>query len=162
VDNLVEEVKALREGQEKLIAEQQKMNKAIRDIGTTLERLTLSLEEEAAEVVAYHIRSKLGISVQFSRIFVDSKEVDLYALEDDFWVIVEIATRLGVKLIEEVDEKVNLIKRLRPELVRKRLIKAVYTIVPLKDAIEEAKNKGVWVLTWKEELTPLIVRPTNS
>jgi hypothetical protein len=112
--------------------------------------------------VAYHIRSKLGVIVQFSRIFVDSKEVDLYASEGDFWVIVETATKLGVKLIEEVDEKVNLIKRLRPELVRKRLIKAVYTIVPLKDAIEEAKNKGVWVLTWKEELTPLIVHPTNS
>jgi len=39
-DRLVEEVRALREGQDRLVGEQQRMNRAIKDIGTTLERLT--------------------------------------------------------------------------------------------------------------------------
>ena len=137
------------------------MNRAIKDIGTTLERLTLSLEDEAAEVVAFQVQTKLGVSLHFTRIFVDSREVDLYASAGDLWVVVEAATRLGVKLVTEVDEKVDLIRQHRPDLVGKRLIKAVYTVVPLQDAVEEAKNKGVWVLTWREELTPLVVHSTD-
>ncbi|PSO04833.1 hypothetical protein B9Q12_01715 [Candidatus Marsarchaeota G2 archaeon ECH_B_SAG-G06] len=134
---------------------------AIKDIGTTLERLTPSLEDEAAEVVAFQVQSKLGVSLHFTRIFVDSREVDLYASAGDLWVAVEAATRLGVKLVTEVDEKVDLISQHRPDLVGKRLIKAAYTVVPLQDAVEEAKNKGVWVLTWREELTPLVIHSTG-
>ncbi|MEM3656444.1 MAG: hypothetical protein QXP58_08030 [Thermoprotei archaeon] len=155
------EVKSLREGQEKLWREQVKMSESMRDISSTLQRLTLSEEEEASEVVSYRLREKLGLELVLSRVFVDSKEVDLYASTDDVWVVGEATTRLGVRLILEVDEKVDLIRRLRPDLVRPKLIKVVYTIVPLGDAIQEAKRRGVWVLTWKEELSPLVVHTVS-
>jgi regulator of replication initiation timing len=157
VDKLWLEVKALREGQDKLLIEQQKLARDVRDISVTLQRLTLSEEEEAAEVIAYRLRAKLGVDLLFSRKFVDSSEIDLYASQGDLWVVGEATTRLGVRLVDEVDEKVELIRRLRPSLVKPRLIKVAYTIVALDEAVEEAKRRGIWVLTWKDELSPLIV-----
>ena len=162
VEKLWQEVKTLREGQEDIVREQRRMSRAIGDIGTTLERLTLSLEDEASEVVGFNLRGKLGVDFKFTRIFADSKEVDLYASQGDVWVIVEAATRLGVKLVNEVNRKADIIRHRKPELVKPRFIKAVYTLVPLNDAVEEAKKQGVWVLTWKEELTPLVIHTTNT
>ncbi len=162
VEKLWEEVRSLREGQDYIVREQARMSRAVSDIATTLERLTLSLEDEASEVVAFDLRGKLGVDLKFSRVFVDSKEVDLYASQGDLWVIVEASTRFGVKLVEEVTRKADLIRRLRPELVRPRLIKTIYTLVPLNDAVEEARRQGVWVLTWKEELTPLVIHTTDA
>ncbi|PSN93031.1 hypothetical protein B9Q06_12835, partial [Candidatus Marsarchaeota G2 archaeon ECH_B_2] len=162
VEKLWQEVKTLREGQEDIVREQRRMSRAISDIGTTLERLTLSLEDEASEVVGFNLRGKLGVDFKFTRIFADSKEVDLYASQGDVWVIVEAATRLGVKLVNEVNRKADIIRHRKPELVKPRFIKAVYTLVPLNDAVEEAKKQGVWVLTWKEELTPLVIHTTNT
>jgi len=162
VEKLWQEVKTLREGQEDIVREQRRMSRAISDIGTTLERLTLSLEDEASEVVGFNLRGKLGVDFKFTRIFADSKEVDLYASQGDVWVIVEAATRLGVKLVNEVNRKADIIRHRKPELVKQRFIKAVYTLVPLNDAVEEAKKQGVWVLTWKEELTPLVIHTTNT
>jgi len=161
-EKLWQEVKTLREGQEDIVREQRRMSRAISDIGTTLERLTLSLEDEASEVVGFNLRGKLGVDFKFTRIFADSKEVDLYASQGDVWVIVEAATRLGVKLVNEVNRKADIIRHRKPELVKPRFIKAVYTLVPLNDAVEEAKKQGVWVLTWKEELTPLVIHTTNT
>jgi len=162
VEKLWQEVKTLREGQEDIVREQRRMSRAISDIGTTLERLTLSLEDEASEVVGFNLRGKLGVDFKFTRIFADSKEVDLYASQGDVWVIVEAATRLGVKLVNEVNRKADIIRHRKPELVKPRFIKAVYILVPLNDAVEEAKKQGVWVLTWKEELTPLVIHTTNT
>jgi len=110
VEKLWQEVKTLREGQEDIVREQRRMSRAISDIGTTLERLTLSLEDEASEVVGFNLRGKLGVDFKFTRIFADSKEVDLYASQGDVWVIVEAATRLGVKLVNEVNRKADIIR----------------------------------------------------
>jgi regulator of replication initiation timing len=162
VDKLWLEVKALREGQEKLFIEQQKLTREVHDVSVTLQRLTLTEEEEAAEVIAYRVRTKLGVDLVFSRKFVDSSEIDLYASQGDLWVIGEATTRLGVRLVDEIDEKVDLVRRLRPNLVKPNLIKVAYTIVALDEAIEEAKRKGVWVLTWKDELSPLVVHTENA
>jgi hypothetical protein len=68
---------------------------------------------------------------------------------------VEATTRLEVGLVTELNEKASTIRRLKPELVKPCHIKAVHTLVPLNDAVEEAKRHDVWVLAWKEELSPL-------
>ena len=142
------EVKSLRENQEKA-------ERDIRDIKTTLQRLTLSEEEEAGEVLAAKLEEKLGVRPVFTRLFIDSKEVDLYSAFGDYWLVCEATVRFGSSMIDELNEKVELIKRSRPDLVRSKLIKAVYTIISVGDAAKKAEEQNVWVFTWKEELTPL-------
>jgi len=156
------EVKSLRENQEKLWLEvkslrenQEKAERDIRDIKTTLQRLTLSEEEEAGEVLAAKLEEKLGVRPVFTRLFIDSKEVDLYSAFGDYWLVCEATVRFGSSMIDELNEKVELIKRSRPDLVRSKLIKAVYTIISVGDAAKKAEEQNVWVFTWKEELTPL-------
>ncbi|PSN92282.1 hypothetical protein B9Q08_01545 [Candidatus Marsarchaeota G2 archaeon ECH_B_SAG-M15] len=151
------EVRSLRENQEKLWLEQRKMSKDLHDALTALQRTTLTEEEEASEVVAHRLRREFGIELQISPLHFDSKEVDLYASKDDFCVIGEATTRLGKRLVIELDEKVEYIMRKKPELLKPRYVKVIYTIVALGEAIEEAKQRGIWVLTWKEELTPITV-----
>ena len=146
------EVKSLRENQEKA-------ERDIRDIKTTLQRLTLSEEEEAGEVLAAKLEEKLGVRPVFTRLFIDSKEVDLYSAFDDYWLVCEATVRFGSSMIDELNQKVELIKRSRPDLVRPKLIKAVYTIISVGDAAKKAEEQNIWVLTWKEELTPL--KPTT-
>jgi len=160
------EVKSLRENQEKLWLEvkslrenQEKAERDIRDIKTTLQRLTLSEEEEAGEVLAAKLEEKLGVRPVFTRLFIDSKEVDLYSAFDDYWLVCEATVRFGSSMIDELNQKVELIKRSRPDLVRPKLIKAVYTIISVGDAAKKAEEQNIWVLTWKEELTPL--KPTT-
>jgi hypothetical protein len=134
------------------------MSKELHDALTALQRT--SLTEEASEVVAHRLRQKFGIELQISRLYVDSKEVDLYASKDDFCVIGEATTRLGKRVVIELDEKVEYIMRKKPELLKPRYVKVIYTIVALGEAIEEAK--GHMVLTWKEELTPITVHTAQN
>jgi len=115
-----------------------KMSKELRDALTAPQRT--SLTEEASEVVAHRLRQKFGIELQISRLYVDSKEVDLYASKDDFCVIGEATTRLGKRVVIELDEKVEYIMRKKPELLKPRYVKVIYTIVALGEAIEEAKG----------------------
>jgi precorrin-6x reductase len=51
--------------------------------------------------------------------------------------------------------KVDFIKKNRPELLRKRIVKVIYADYVTPDAIEVARDKGVWLVRWDRELTPL-------
>jgi len=117
------------------------MSKELRDALTAPQRT--SLTEEASEVVAHRLRQKFGIELQISRLYVDSKEVDLYASKDDFCVIGEATTRLGKRVVIELDEKVEYIMRKKPELLKPRYVKVIYTIVALGRG-GDRRSKGAY------------------
>jgi len=177
-NKLWEEVKKLREDQEKLWENQNKLwqevrnlwqevkalredfrvlRKDLNDVKVTLERVTISEEEEAKEVISYRIKKELGFEVKFERIFVDDKEINLYYSNEEFCIIGEATTRLGNKLVDEIEKKFKIVKEKRPDLIRKKLIKVIYTIVATESSIELAKNYGIWVLNWKEDLSPRVI-----
>jgi hypothetical protein len=129
----------------------------VREIRTTLDRLTLTVEEEARSMVKYKIKEKLNVEIELSNIFIDSKEVDIYGADDEICIIGEATVRLGVKLVNELLDKVELIKSKRPDLLRKRIIKVIYTDYAAPEAIEAARNNGVWILRWDKDLTPMVI-----
>jgi chromosome segregation ATPase len=151
---LWEEVRALRKGQEKLWRE-------VKRIRVTADRLALSLEDEARSFIAHRLKQELGIDVKLDRVFVDSKEIDIYGATGDICIVGEATTRLGTKRIERLLRRVELIKQRRPDLLRRKIIKAIYTHVAVPQAIETAINNKVWVLDWQRNLTPIAIEETG-
>ncbi|MEM0079061.1 MAG: hypothetical protein QW118_02385 [Nitrososphaerota archaeon] len=168
---LWEEVKALREGQNKLWEGQNrlwegqsKLWEEVRNIritlnrvAVTLDRLTISVEEEALSYIRYRLREKLGIEVDLDRLFIDAREINIYGVVGDLCVIGEAAVRLGVGLVDELKEKIDLIREKRPELLKPKIIKVIYTDYATPDALEYARREKVWVLKWSGDLTPMVI-----
>jgi len=160
-----EEIKNLREEENKLWEEVKRLReetsreiKALRDeqksMRVMLERLTLSVEDEARDVISYRLRRELGIDVQLDRIFVNEREINIYGVSGEVCVIGEATVRLGVSLVEELEEKIELIKKEKPELLKPKLIKVIYADYSVPRALELASNYNIWVLNWKGDLTP--------
>ena len=158
------EVKSLRESQEKLWMEvkslrenQEDMLVDLRELRVSVERLTLTVEEEGRDVIRSRLRGDLGVDVPLNRIWVDSKEVNIYGASGDLCVVGEATVRLEVKLLEELEEKIDYLRGRRPDLLRPRLIKVVYVDYAVPLALEKAKAMGVWVLKWSGDLTPRVI-----
>jgi hypothetical protein len=151
---LWEEVRALRKGQEKLWRE-------VKRIRVKTDRLALSLEEEARSFIAHRLKQELGIDVELNRVFVDSEEIDIYAATGDISIVGEATTTLGPKRVQRLIRRIELIKQRRPELLRKKIIKAIYTYVAVPQALEIATNNKVWVLDWQRNLTPIAIEETG-
>lgn len=154
-NKLWEEVKALREGQNKLWEEVREMRITISRMSATLERLTLTVEEEARSMIKHRIKQDLKVDIELSSIFIDSKEVSIYGAAGDLCVIGEATVRLGVNLVYELLNKIELIRSKRPDLLRKRIIKVIYTDYAVPEAVEAARNNNIWVMRWEKDLTPL-------
>ena len=148
------EVKSLREGQEKLWKNQAIMIKTLERLSVTVDRLTITVEEEALDVVRHRLKDEMGLNVKLTRIFIDDKEINIYGATDNLYVIGEATVRLGIGLVDELEEKVELVKGKKPELTRPKMIKVIYTDYATPAALEEAKKHKIWVLKWSGDLTP--------
>ena len=168
-EKLWEEVKALRESQEKLWVGQEKLWEEVRAlridqrrVAVTLEKLTLSAEDEAHDVLKIRLKEELGLDIALGRIFVDEKEINIYGASDDVCVIGEVTVRLGTNLLEELEGKLLLIRQKRPELLRPRLIKVVYADYASPSALKMATEQKVWVTKWSGNITPLIIQELRA
>jgi chromosome segregation ATPase len=133
----------------------------VRDIRTALDRLTLTVENEARSVIKHRIKRDLNIDMELDRVFIDEREVNIYGAVNDICVVGEATVRLGAKLIDELLDKIDLIKHERPDLLRKKIIKVVYTDYAVPDAVESARNKKVWILRRKKDLTPMVIEEVS-
>jgi len=137
------------------------LKKDVGDIRTTLDRLTLTVEDEARSVIKHRIKRDLNIDIELDRVFIDEREVNIYGAVNDICVVGEATVRLGTKLIDELLDKIELIKHERPDLLRKKIIKVIYTDYAVPDAVETAKNKKVWILRRKKDLTPMVIEEVS-
>jgi len=133
-----EEIKSLRKEQISLRQEVAEISRKIDMLNRSLEKLTLSLEEEAIDVIKHRLSGDLGVSIDLVSIVVDKKEIDIYGVSDDLCVIGETTVRLGKSLVERLERIIEYVKDRRPGLLRKRLIKVIYTFY----ATEDAKKTG--------------------
>ncbi|RSN76470.1 hypothetical protein [Candidatus Methanodesulfokora washburnensis] len=133
------------------------LKKDVGDIRTTLDRLTLTVEDEARSVIKHRIKRDLNIDIELDRVFIDEREVNIYGAVNDICVIGEATVRLGTKLIDELLDKIELIKHERPDLLRKKVIKVIYADYAVPDAVESARNRKVWILRRKKDLTPMVI-----
>jgi len=154
-NKLWENTNRLWEGQNKLWDEVRDMRVTLNRVAVTLDRLTISVEEEALSYVKHRLKTDLGVDIQLSRLFVDSREVNIYGVVDDLCVVGEATVRLGTGLVDEMLDKIALVRARRPDLLRPKIVKAIYTDYATPDALDYARDRGVWVLKWSGDLTPL-------
>ncbi|MEM4539827.1 MAG: hypothetical protein QXF02_06655, partial [Candidatus Korarchaeota archaeon] len=126
-------------------------------LATTVERLTISIEEEAMSIIRYRVREELGLDIPLDRIFIDSREINIYGSVGDLCIIGEATVRLGVGLLDELLKKIGFVKSKKPELIKPKIIKVIYTDYATPEALEYAEENNVWVLKWSGDLTPRVV-----
>jgi len=153
VKNLWLEVKSLRENQEEILND-------LRELRVSFERLTLSVEEEGRDVIRCRLKDELNVDIPLDRIWIDGREINIYGTSGDLCVIGEATVRLSVKLLEELEEKIDYIRGRKPDLLKPRMIKVVYVDYAVPSALEKARDKGIWVLKWSGDLTPRVIHST--
>jgi len=175
IKNILQEIKSLREEQIKiweeiksLYKEQISLRQEVAEISRkidmlnkALKRLTLSLEEEAVDVIKHRLSDDLEISIDLVTIVVDKKEIEIYGVSDDLSVIGETTVRLGKSLVERLERIIEYVKDRRPGLLRKRLIKVIYTFYATEDAKKLAIEKGVWIVRARGDITPRVIHEIN-
>jgi uncharacterized protein YoxC len=156
------EIKSLREEQTKIWKEIRSINERIkaiqeeqRRLSTTVERLTISVEEEARDVISYRLSKELGIEIKLDRLFINDREINIYGTVGDICVIGEASVRVGPRIVREIEEKIELIRKYRPELLRPKLIRVIYADVIPPKVLELASKNNIWVLSWKGDLLPM-------
>lgn len=153
-NKLWDEVRALRESQNKLWAEVKDLRITQNRLAATLDRLTISVEEESLDVIRHRLKNELGLDIELNRIFINSIEINIYGAIGDICVIGEATVRLGARLIGELEEKIEIIRRMKPDLVKTKMIKVVYTDYATPSALDLAREHNIWVLNWRGDLTP--------
>jgi len=153
------EMKALRMEQIRLGENFNEMLKEIRSIDfrlkrveRTLEKLTLDIEEEARSILKYRIKRDLGLDMEIGRLVLPELELDLYGVSDDVCIVGEASVRAGLRVLESLLEKIEKLKSMYPEKLRKLIIPVIYTSLPMPDLVERAKLKKVWVLKATEDI----------
>ena len=136
-----------------IIAEIKDIRKELVGVKSYIERLSLSLEEEAWEVITSRLR-RMGVDVKLTRLILPELEINIYGAAGDLCVVGEASTRVGVGVVRSLDEKLTELGRRYPECLRRRVLKVVYTIWATEDAVEEAKKRNIWLLKALEDLTP--------
>jgi len=72
------------------------------------------------------------------------KKINIYGVSDDLCVIGEATVRLGKSLVERLERIIEYIRDRRPGLLRKRLIKVIYTFYATEDAKKLAIEKRLF------------------
>jgi len=154
-NKLWEEVKSLREGQNRLWKEVRGLKVTQARLAATIDRLTITIEEESLDVVGRRLKDELGLDIKLGRVFVDDKEINIYGSSADICVIGEATVRLGRILVEELEEKIKFLREVKPELIKPKIIKVIYTDYAVPEAVDLAREYGIWVLNWKGDITPI-------
>ena len=126
----------------------------LREHSILLHRYITTMEEEAHEVIAYRLRER-GILVELSILTLPDLEVNVYGASDDVCVVGETAVRLGRKKVEELEEKLRILRSRYPSFLRRRVIPVLYVMRATDEAIRRARDRGIWVLTASKELVSL-------
>ena len=124
----------------------------IREIRRYMDRMAISLEEEAREVIRYKLRS-MGLDVELRQLMLPDLEVNLYGVKDDIFIIGEVVTRAGLAVVERVDKILERLVKDYPSYTRRKVLKVIYTLWITPESVEEARRRNIWVVKALEELT---------
>jgi hypothetical protein len=123
-----------------------------------MDRTSLTLEEEAREVIAYRLREKgIAIITNISSLMLKGIEIDIYATDTNICLIGEASTRVGVKVVEKVDKDIEKLCKKYLNYLKDKVIKVIYGMQVLPDAVDEARKRGIWLVTANKDITELSI-----
>jgi len=133
-----------------MLAVIERMDLRLSRVERTLEKLTIDIEDEARSIVRHKL-AEVGINVDLTSLTLPDLELNIYGISNNICVVGEAAIRANVRLLNELLEKIEKLKKNYPWMVRDRLIPILYVALPTAELISEAKNKGIWLLKATEE-----------
>jgi hypothetical protein len=60
--------------------------------------------------------------------------------------------------VNEVDKDIEKLCRDHPNYLKDKVIKVIYGMQVLPDAVDEARKRGIWLVTANKEVTELNIR----
>jgi len=149
-----EEIKSIREEQKSLREDFRKMLMRVQRIERTLEHISIAIEDEAQDAVAWFL-SKYGIAIQITDIRIDERYgFDIYGSTDSFTIIGDAKVRASIKTLKRLLSRIEEVRKIRPEIFRGRTIPVLYCLKFVGDPIE-AEKMGIWLIKSDKELTKL-------
>jgi len=128
------------------------MKKTLNRVEKTLEHITISIEEEAQEAVAW-LLSQRGIPMEIGDVKIDEKyEFDIYGTNGQITVVGEAKTRASPRTAGKLLERIEKAKKLRPDIFKGRVVPVIYCLKYVGNP-KEAEERGVWVIKSGKELT---------
>ena len=112
----------------------------------TLEKLTVDIEEEARSIIRHRLKTDLGLEMEIGSLILPELELNIYGVSDEVCVVGEATVRGGAGVINELLEKIKLLKSRYPDKLRRKTIPVIYVCLPLPELIREAKERSIWVL----------------
>ncbi|MEM4394668.1 MAG: hypothetical protein QXK74_07295 [Candidatus Nitrosocaldaceae archaeon] len=153
-----EEIRELRKDLNDLRRDMQegfkRMDKRLSYIESFMDNISVSIEDEARDMVAYLLKQK-GITLNIRDLTLPDLEIDIYAVDTDYCIVGEAKTRAVRKAILQVEKDIARLCKKYPSYTRGKVIKVVYAIRAMPDAVEEARSRGIWLVTARGELTEL-------
>ncbi|MEM4325651.1 MAG: hypothetical protein QXE62_07805 [Candidatus Nitrosocaldaceae archaeon] len=131
-----------------------RMDKRLSYIESFMDNISVSIEDEARDMVAYLLKQK-GITLNITDLTLPDLEIDIYAVDTDYCIVGEAKTRAVRKAILQVEKDIARLCKKYPSYTRGKVIKVVYAIRAMPDAVEEARSRGIWLVTARGELTEL-------
>ena len=147
---LKEEQVKLREDFNRMLALIDRMDTRLSRVERTLEKLTIDVEDEAKSFLKHRLR-ELGISVESTSPTLPDLELNIYGASEEVCIIGEATVRAGVNVLEELMNKLEKLKRIYPDRLRRKTILVIYASLPTAELIEEAKKRRIWLLKATEE-----------
>jgi chromosome segregation ATPase len=144
-EEILKEIRALRENQNKLWEEIRSINIRLGRVERTLEKITLDIEEEARIVIKHKLK-EIGYDIDVSSLILPEIEINIYGTSNDLCIIGEARIRASSSVIDEINNKIEILKKSYPNMLRPRILKIVYTSFALPDLITRAEKENIWVL----------------
>ena len=127
----------------------------VKDIATTLQRLTVDLEDSARDWVSYFLRQR-GYSCTAERLWVNkSYEFDIYCNAGSITVVGEAKVRISANIVSNVFNRIQGLQRGWPDKVSGRLVPVIYALVVDPTAEQRARELGVWLIESRRERVTL-------
>ena len=119
-----------------------------------LQKLTYSIEDVTIDVVSWRLRERLGVNVRLGRLVIteggrEVLELNIYGATDDLCIIGDATLDLRINKVRELIGAINELRSRCPQYLRPRVIKVLYCMRYVPEAIEDARRNGIWVLTWR-------------
>ncbi len=124
----------------------------IRGIKSFMDKVSVSLKEEAREVVEWFLDKKYGLKIELKGLKLPDLEFDIYGVSGDYCVIGEATVRLGEGVIRRFLKRINEAYRKYPGIFCKQNIYVIYCLRVTPTAVEAAKAARIWILKFTEEL----------
>jgi len=155
VRSLREGQEALRKGQEALWREVRGIRRDLRDVKSTLEKYSITTEEEANDTVQYYLRQR-GVVVETKPTFLNSGyEFDIYGTNGVVTIVGEAKVRAGPRTVERVNGKIEEAIKAMPNKFPGKIIKVLYCLRASPNTLETANKYGIWLLeSGRERNTP--------